>query len=109
MKAIEIVEQEPERREKLWENIECFRSKSPQPPFDKGGRGGICSPIIPFIVGSSEKAVADSRKLFEQGFWVGAIRYPTVAKGTERLRITLMASHTEEQIKSLSEALNELR
>lgn len=94
LKAIEIVESEPERRTKLWENIKWMKASSP---------------IIPFIVGSSEKALAASQSLFEKGFWVGAIRYPTVAKGTERLRITLMATHSTEQIKSLSEALREFR
>ncbi len=98
LKALEIVEKEPERRRKLWENVKIFK-----------GPGGICSPIIPWIVGDSQKAMQRSQKLFEKGFWVTAIRYPTVARGTERLRITLMASHQPEEIKSLREALNELR
>ena len=111
LKAIEIVEFEPERRKKIWENIRLFENVGANLVFAEGDHKDRTynSPIVPFIVGSSEKAIFYSRKLFEKGFWVGAIRYPTVAVGTERLRITLMATHTHEQIKLLSEALHELR
>ncbi len=100
LKALEIVEQEPERRKKLWENVHFFsaqkeRLKNP-------------SPIIPLIVGNSEKALQFSQHLFEKGFWVTPIRYPTVARGSERLRITLTATQNTEQIQSLIQALGEL-
>jgi 8-amino-7-oxononanoate synthase len=67
------------------------------------------SPIFPWIVGDSKKTVDFSQRLFEKGFWVGAIRSPTVPKGTERLRITVMATHTKEQIDQLVEVLHGLR
>ncbi len=96
--ALDLVEREPERRKKLWENVECFKSKL--------GEGK--SPIIPFVIGGSEKVLELSERLFKKGLWVSAIRYPTVPQGTERLRITLMSTHTKEQLDCLVEALKSI-
>jgi 8-amino-7-oxononanoate synthase len=49
--------------------------------------------------------MAASRHLMEQGFWVSAIRHPTVPAGTERLRVTISAGHTEQQVDGLLDAL----
>ena len=51
--------------------------------------------IIPIIIGDEKKAVEVSEKLFENGFFIPAIRYPTVPMGKSRLRVALMASHTK--------------
>lgn len=67
------------------------------------------SAIIPVIIGQEETAMAAAQWLFESGFFVSAIRYPTVAKGSARLRVTISASHTPEQITSLCRALSSLR
>ena len=56
------------------------------------------SPILPVLIGAEEDAVAASASLLEKGLWVPAIRPPTVAPGTSRLRITLSATHTDEQV-----------
>jgi 8-amino-7-oxononanoate synthase len=63
------------------------------------------SAIIPMILGSEERALAEAARLFEAGFFVPAIRYPTVPKNTARLRISLSAAHTSEQIRGLAYAL----
>ncbi len=63
------------------------------------------SPIIPKIIGHNEQALSASEKLREAGFYVPAIRYPSVPRGTARLRITLSAAHSEEQIDLLLAAL----
>lgn len=60
------------------------------------------SAIFPVIIGAETEAVAASRQLQDQGLLVPAIRYPTVAKGSARLRISLMADHTPEQIDRLA-------
>lgn len=62
--------------------------------------GGV-APIIPILTGRPDIAVAASRRLFEQGFFVPAIRPPTVPHGTSRLRLSLSAAHSEEQIRSV--------
>ena len=63
------------------------------------------TPIQPIVVGSSERALALSAALRQRGILVTAIRPPTVPKGTARLRVTLSAIHTEQQVDRLLEAL----
>ncbi|WP_185232699.1 8-amino-7-oxononanoate synthase [Teredinibacter franksiae] len=64
------------------------------------------SPIQPVVVGSDAAALALSQALAEQGFWVSAIRPPTVPEGTARLRVTLTAQHTQTQVAELLQALS---
>lgn len=63
------------------------------------------SPIIPLIVGGEEAALQKSRALLEAGFLVPAIRFPTVARGKARLRLTFSAAHTEEEVRRLMEVI----
>ena len=65
--------------------------------------------ILPLFIGDPFKALETSRYLYEQQILIPAIRYPTVHKGTDRLRITVMATHTEEHIHRFCEALTKLR
>jgi 7-keto-8-aminopelargonate synthetase-like enzyme len=67
------------------------------------------SAIHPIVVGDEQVASDLSRSLQNEGFLVPAIRYPTVAKGAARLRITITAAHEEPQIRALAEAINRLR
>jgi 8-amino-7-oxononanoate synthase len=97
-----IVQAEPERRERLKANIERFRSGAAQlglPP------SGSQTAIQPLVLGDAARALALSRYLYERGYWVAAIRPPTVPKGTSRLRITLSAAHEPAQIDGLLEAI----
>ena len=66
------------------------------------------SAIFPWIVGDERAAINLSGALMNEGFFVPAVRYPTVAKGSARLRITVTASHEQAQIESLGEALRRL-
>jgi 8-amino-7-oxononanoate synthase len=63
------------------------------------------SPIQPVLLGDSARALLVSEKLFDAGFWVAAIRPPTVPRAAARLRITLSAAHSEQQVDALLEAL----
>tara|TARA_B100001057_G_scaffold180567_1_gene181284 strand:- start:28079 stop:29215 length:1137 start_codon:yes stop_codon:yes gene_type:complete len=63
------------------------------------------TPIIPKIIGENRSALAASDSLLKSGFLVPAIRYPTIPRGTARLRITLSAAHTTENLNDLKEAL----
>ncbi len=58
-------------------------------------------PIVPLIIGDDQLAVAASKRLFDAGFYVPAIRPPTVPEGTARLRISLSAEHSDEMIDAL--------
>jgi len=69
---------------------------------------GHPSPIVPVIVGSEQGALAASAALLGRGLWVPAIRPPTVPEGTSRLRVTLSAAHTSDQVETLVRALTEL-
>jgi 8-amino-7-oxononanoate synthase len=95
-----------ERRQKLRANLDLLAEKMPG-EFLKST--GLQSAIVPVIIGAEETALAASQWLGECGFFVPAIRFPTVAKGTARLRVTLCANHTPEQISSLCDALGSLR
>jgi 8-amino-7-oxononanoate synthase len=64
--------------------------------------------IQPIVIGSNDEALRVASRLHAQGLWVPAIRPPTVAPGTARLRVTLCAAHTEEDVAQLATALNEL-
>ncbi len=63
------------------------------------------SPIQPVMLGSQAKALAVSQALEDRGFWVSAIRPPTVPAGTARLRVTLSAEHSSEQVAALLQAM----
>lgn len=72
------------------------------------GKNGVASHIQPYITGSAESAVTLSEKLLKEGFKVLPIRTPTVPPGTDRLRISLSAALTADDIESLGNALTRL-
>jgi 8-amino-7-oxononanoate synthase len=72
-------------------------------------RPGHPSPIVPFLFGEEETTVLAADALRRRGLLVPAIRPPTVAPGTSRLRVTLSAAHTEAQVDRLVRALDEIR
>jgi 7-keto-8-aminopelargonate synthetase-like enzyme len=66
------------------------------------------SAIVPLIIGGESEAMEISAKLLDAGFLVPAIRYPTVAKGSARLRVAISAKHSPENIQKLAAALAEI-
>lgn len=64
--------------------------------------------IQPIVIGANDEALRVAARLHEQGLWVPAIRPPTVAPGTARLRVTLCAAHTRQDVAQLAAALNKL-
>jgi len=83
------------RRTQLQENITRISPARPHPQ----------TPILPLIIGENEAALSLSQSLLKSGFLVPAIRYPTVPRGTARLRITVSALHREDHIRELSALL----
>jgi 8-amino-7-oxononanoate synthase len=100
--ALHLVESEPWRRGALQANAARLRARllaagiSTRPSSTH---------IVPVRTGSSRRAMAVSATLLERGFYAQGIRYPSVPRGTERLRITPMATHTPEEIDALADAL----
>ncbi|NOY85012.1 MAG: 8-amino-7-oxononanoate synthase [Nitrospirae bacterium] len=93
--ALELFQNDPSLIQQLWRNRAYFVQKISELGFDILGSE---TPIVPLLIGSPEKALLFSKQLLEKDILVSAIRPPTVPKGTARLRVTLMASHTKEQI-----------
>jgi glycine C-acetyltransferase/8-amino-7-oxononanoate synthase len=102
MKALEIIDTEPERRDRLWRNISFFRSSIDD---TKHNLMDSSSQIIPVLLSDVGLTLETSRRLYKEGFLVSAIRPPTVPKGQARLRINLMSSHTEQDIVALLSVL----
>ncbi len=100
--ALEIVAEEPERRERLHELASRMRAGLAALGFDVSR---VAAPIFPVVLGSEERALAASGALRERGFFVRAIRPPTVPRGTSRLRVALTAGHTPAQVDAFVEAL----
>jgi len=96
-----------ERRLLLWKQINLMRELLPVNAMNKK-RGDASSAIFPWIAGDEQAALELSRALQKERFLVPAIRYPTVARGAARLRITVTASHEENQIRSLCQAIKRL-
>ena len=104
-KALTIVARETWRREKLRTLVDRFVRGAEQLglPVLKS-----TTPIQGYLAGSAEAAVRCSDYAWDKGIWVSAIRAPTVPKNTERLRITLTAGHSNEQVDRLLEVLAQL-
>jgi len=103
--SLRLVREEPWRRQQLQVLVSRLRTGAEQlglalMPSD--------TPIQPLVVGTSERALAASATLLEQGILVTAIRPPTVPKGTARLRITLSAAHSEADVDRLLGGLESL-
>ena len=101
--AIEIIEQEPQRRERLLKLAAALRKQLlglgiEIPPNSVG-------PIVPVLLETPERAMQVAQKLERLGYLVGAIRPPTVPAGTSRLRITLSYGHADADLSGLAEAL----
>jgi len=72
------------------------------------GTGPVLSPIVPVVVGGEQEVIAASGALMEEGLFVPAIRPPTVPPGTSRLRVTLSAAHSDQEVLQLLSALEGL-
>ena len=100
--AVKLARREGWRRDKLLAQVAQFRRLAARRGLDLLASD---TPIQPLLCGSDAQAVAMAAALEEQGFWVAAIRPPTVPEGRARLRVTLTALHAPEDIEALVEAL----
>jgi len=93
--AFDVLEQEPERIEKLWENTRYFKAGLQSAGFNTGISE---TPITPVIVGDAALAHQLSRALFDEGVLATGIGFPTVAKGKARVRTIVAATHTKPEL-----------
>ena len=98
--AFELLENEPERIERLWTNTRYFKHELGRLGFDIGGKTTPASetPITPIIIGDGRAAMNFSRALFDAGVLATGIAFPTVPEGKARIRTIMTSEHTREQI-----------
>ena len=102
--ALTVLEQEPERVARLRRNTELFVAELAK----RGIAVRTDSAIVPVPVGDERRALEASARLREKGFLIPAIRYPTVARGSARLRCALMSAHTESELIAAAKAVAEV-
>lgn len=101
IEAIDVIENEPQLRAQLWNNINYFKDNLLRLGFDIGNSQ---TAIFPIIIGDDYKVKEACRMLHERGVFVNLVLYPAVPRRLSRLRMSLMATHTKEHLdKALSE------
>ena len=98
--AFDLLKQEPERIERLWDNTRYFKAELGRAGFDIGGVTTPASetPITPIIVGDGRRTMEVSRALFDAGVMATGIAFPTVPEGKARIRTIMTSEHTRAQI-----------
>src|SRR5579885_207304 len=103
--AIEVIESEPERIQTLWKNVnymkECLKNLGFKILDSQ-------SAIIPIIIGDDLLAKKMNKRIFEEGVYLSVFPYPSVPRGQERLRLTIMATHTKEDLDTTLEVLEKV-
>ncbi len=103
--AVDIIEKEPDRRDRLWKNTRFMMAGLASLGFDTG-----CSetPVIPILVGDDFRAFGMAKRLHEEGVFVNPVVSPATPNGRALLRTSYMATHTEEQLSRALEALKKV-
>jgi 8-amino-7-oxononanoate synthase len=103
--ALRVMRAEPWRRQQVLQHALRFRAQASRLGLQTMPSG---TPIQPLVLGSEAAAIAASAALYERGFWVPAIRPPTVPAGTSRLRFTFSAAHSTDDVDRLLDVLTDL-
>jgi glycine C-acetyltransferase len=105
MAAVDLLEESTELVDRLWANTKLFKAEMKKLGFDIGKSE---TPITPVILGENQVAQQFSRKLFEQGVFAMPIVFPTVPKGTARIRVMISASHSASDLEQGLEAFQKV-
>ena len=100
--TVEIMEREPERRARLWENARFFSEGLRSLGLDTAGSE---TPVVPIVVGEDAAALAMVQRLDEEGVFVNCVLSPATPPGRALIRTSLMATHTREQLTRALEAI----
>ncbi|MBX6359346.1 MAG: glycine C-acetyltransferase [Acidobacterium ailaaui] len=105
--AFDLLESEPERMERLWDNTRYFKAELGRIGFDIGGKTTPASetPITPIIIGDGKKTMEFSRALFDAGVMATGIAFPTVPEGKARIRTIMTSEHTRQHLDQALETL----
>ena len=93
--ALQIIEQEPERRQRLWNNANYLREGYQSLGFDTGVSE---TPVVPVVVGDEDRVLRMWRLLFDAGVFASPVLFPGVPKGKALLRTSCMATHTRDHL-----------
>ncbi|MGH9317675.1 MAG: aminotransferase class I/II-fold pyridoxal phosphate-dependent enzyme, partial [Thermoanaerobaculia bacterium] len=103
--TVEIMESEPERRQRLWENTRFFAEGLRSLGFDTGQSQ---TPVVPVVVGEDLVALRMVHRLHEEGVFVNCVISPATPPGRALIRTSLMATHTREQLSRALEAIEKV-
>jgi glycine C-acetyltransferase len=106
--AFDVLENEPERIEQLWDNTRFWKKELALLGFDIGGKTTPASetPITPIIIGDSKLTMEFSKELFKEGVLATGITFPTVPEGKARIRTIMTATHTKDELQQALEVLD---
>lgn len=99
--ALDVIQEEPERREQLWHNTRRMQEGLKNLGYDIGGS---VTPVIPVVIGELEPMLIFWKELFDGGVFTNPVTPPAVPDHSCRLRISMMATHTDEQVDRVLEA-----
>ncbi len=99
--ALDLLEEEPERLRRLWENTDYFRHHLKRLGFQTGASA---TPIIPLLIGEAATAMTFVRHLRSEGIFAQAFSYPVVPLGTARIRMIISAAHSRDDLDSTLQA-----
>ena len=108
--AFDVLQDEPERIEQLWENTRYWKKELGALGFDIGGKSTPASetPITPIIIGDGALTMEFSRELFKEGVLGTGIAFPTVPEGKARIRTIMTATHTDDELSQALEVLKKV-
>jgi glycine C-acetyltransferase len=108
--AFDVLQNEPQRIESLWENTRFWKKELGLLGFDIGGKTTPASetPITPIIIGDGARTMEFSRELFKEGVLGTGIAFPTVPEGKARIRTIMTATHTAEELERALEVLKKV-
>ena len=108
--AFDVLQDEPELIENLWENTRFWKKELGLLGFDIGGKTTPASetPITPIIIGDGARTMEFSRELFKEGVLGTGIAFPTVPEGKARIRTIMTATHTAEELQRALEVLKKV-
>lgn len=103
--ALEVIQAEPERRERLWSNTRMMRAGLQELGYDTAGSE---TPIIPVVIGQIDETFRFWKALFDNGIYTNPVLPPAVPENSCRLRISMMATHTEEHVERVLDAFSKV-
>lgn len=104
--ALEVIEEDSGSRTRLWRNIECIRKSLLGLGFDLMDSEG---PIIPIVIGDTRKAILLHETLKKKGIFAPVIRPPTVPRKTDRIRLSILSTHTAKDLDSFLSIMKKIK